>query len=216
MTLQTSPVLSTLHFILLPAGRCSCATPDAGNNKKSCGPCFPRKESNHSGGNARSHSHPERVSLKIQQGYLQRDWGLFHVICEDQLRGLMSAWAGGNPTGCLLYSFLTVCVFVCDRAPRCCSDVSSLCPHSRTVTPCTYGPLRREPGARASVSFSLFPTPSSLWIFQLAFPLNCWVAQVIGRATKNGTKVIPPISSSLSNQHNSIYVKETHFSGIKT
>lgn len=168
MTLQTSPLLSTPHFILLPAGRFTVLVQrqQLETTGKAVALAFPGKNPI-TAEKACSHSHPERISLKIQKGYLQRDWGLFNVICEDQLRGLMSAWARGNPTVCLLYSFLTICVFVCDRAPHCCSDVSSLCPHSRTVTPCTYGPLRREPGARASMSYSLYLSHS---ILSLHFP----------------------------------------------
>lgn len=45
------------------------------------------------------------------------DWGLFDIFCHDQLRGLSACWCA------------------CDRAPHCCSDVSSLCPCPMTVTP---------------------------------------------------------------------------------
>lgn len=137
MTLQTSPVLSTPHFILLHAGRFTVLVQRQRleTTGKTVALAFPGKNPIRAEEKPCSHSHAERVSLKIQRGYLQRDWGLFDVICEDQLRGLKSARAIGNLTVCLLYSFLPVCVFVCDRAPHCCSDVSSLCPYSMTVTP---------------------------------------------------------------------------------
>lgn len=54
MTLQTSPVLSTPHFILLHTLYCSCATPaagdDEGKEKKNLAIAFPREESNQGSG----------------------------------------------------------------------------------------------------------------------------------------------------------------------
>lgn len=58
-----------------------------------------------------------------------------------------------SPSTCL-----PVGVFACDKAPHCCSDVSSLCPpsHDRHTQP--TGPLLREQDVRASPSVSPLPT----------------------------------------------------------
>lgn len=138
MTLQTSPVLSTPHFILLHAGRFTVLVQRQRleTTGKTVALAFPGKNPiREKKKKVCSHSHAERVSLKIQRGYLKRGWGLFDVICKDQIRGLKSAWAVGNSAVFLLYSLLPVGVFVCDRAPHCCSDVFSLCLYSMTVTP---------------------------------------------------------------------------------
>lgn len=79
MTLQTGPVLSTPHFILLHVGHFTglVQRQRAGNDRKNCGPCFPREESNQGREIARSHSQAERVSLKNTAGIFTARLGVY-------------------------------------------------------------------------------------------------------------------------------------------
>lgn len=132
---QSSSFHTSFYFTAHWPLYCSCAMPAAGNDRKKLWPSLSQRRIQ---SGPRKGMFPQSRWAGITQntaGYLQRDWPRFDVIGEDQLRGLKSSRAVGNPTVCLLPSFLPVCVFGCDRAPHRCSDVSSLCPYSMTVTP---------------------------------------------------------------------------------
>jgi len=138
MALQISPTLSTPHFILLAARRFTAA--QRRRREQSCTPSFPEKRPTLGGGwePAGSHSRAAAASLTMPHGLLlQGELGLsLRLIWRplpwcDQLRGLCDV----SIRVCVWRPLAAVCVCACDRAPRCCSDVSSLCPSPRTVTP---------------------------------------------------------------------------------
>lgn len=130
MTLQTSPVLSTPHFILLHIGHFTVLVQRQRLQMtgKTVAFAFPGK--NPIGAEK---EHVPTVTLSEYHSKYSED-----IYSEAGVYLTSSAkisLAVGNLAVCLLFSFLPVCVFVCDRAPHCDSDVSSLCPYSVTVTP---------------------------------------------------------------------------------
>lgn len=141
MALQISPILSTPHFILLHAGRFTARQRRwlNGDRKNFC-PFFPRESSNRLWGKKKPV--PTVTPSWRRVSVSQWRWGLVDVLWHDQLRGLIVIWCVCGPVGMWVHSrrvFTCVClpvgVCVCDRAPHCCSDVSSLCPRPMTVTP---------------------------------------------------------------------------------
>lgn len=188
MALRISPILSTPHFILLHAG---CFTVPLQQWLEETGKVvplfFPREKSNRlqitAPEKAFYHSPTELASLKTCHSVLlQQDWGLINAS-GDQLRGLTSVLASGDVgTRSLSPSTrLPVGVFACDKAPHCCSDVSSLCPpsHDRHTQPYWSSPERTR---CQGFPFGFAP-PNCLpfWLRPSHPPTSqtCWVVQKI-------------------------------------
>lgn len=121
---------------------------------KSCAPSFPENQV----WSIRKSLFPQSYWTCISQNaaccVLQWDWGLFDVFCHDQTQRfdgeLKSARVHSRSVSACVCLPVGVCT--CDRAPHCCSDVSSLCLRPMTVTPSLTGPLLGKQGVWASPS----------------------------------------------------------------
>lgn len=140
---QSNSFLTSFYFTALWLLYCS-ATAVALGDRKSCAPSFPENHQKTPEQSIRKSLFPQSHWTCITQSAvccclqweLGWHWGFF--FCNDQLRGLIIIWhlcgplVMGAQSECVC---LLVGVCACDRAPHCCSDVSSLCSRPMTVTP---------------------------------------------------------------------------------
>lgn len=187
MTLQTSPVLSTPHFILLPAGRFTVLVQrqQLETTGKAVALAFPGKNPI-----TAEKTHVPTVTLSAYHSKYSRDvYSETGVYSTSSARINSGVWCQPGPgvirrCVCCTPSWLFVCLSVTEHL-----IAAVMYPHYVPIPGPSHLAHMALSGENRVLglpcrSLSIFPTPSSLCIFQLAFTLNCWVAQVIGRATK--------------------------------
>lgn len=90
-------------------------------------------------------------------------------------------WVHSRSVSACVCVCLPVGVCACDRAPHCCSDVSSLCPRPMTVTPSLTGPLLGAQDVWASPSLHSSSSQPPALLTPTPHPPTCTQGEVLSR-----------------------------------